>query len=206
MKNNIKAIIFDLGNVLINFDWEKAERKLDKLKDGAGDKSKKFLTGHKNIIRNLETGRISSEEFLDEFKRELNLNCSNETLSRIFSEIFFPNQFLIDKLQYFQKYFKLYMLSNTNIIHRQFGWGRYDFLNVFDRLFLSYEIGFVKPEEKIFEFVENEIEVSKDELIYIDDILEYIEVAGKRGWNVLHFRGNDALLEDLKKFNLNLSK
>lgn len=205
MRNDIRAIVFDLGNVLINFDWEIAVKKLNSLKEGAGDKSWKFLKGHSNIIKNFETGRISPEEFLDEFKSELNLNCSNETLSKIFSEIFSPNQFLIDRLPYFKKRFKLYLLSNTNVIHRQFGWGKYNFLNVFDKLFLSYEIGFVKPEAGIFEFVEKVIEASKSELIYIDDIIDYVKTAGERGWNAIHFRGNEILLEDLKKLNLNLT-
>jgi len=47
-----------------------------------------------------------------------------------------------------KKNYKLYLVSNTNSIHQKYGYQHYEFLKIFDKLFLSHEVGFVKPEKK----------------------------------------------------------
>ncbi|MBU2444921.1 MAG: HAD family phosphatase [Bacteroidetes bacterium] len=201
--HSIKAIIFDLGNVLINFDWSIAEKNLDRIKNNLGEESRKYFKHHPELITSLEKGKLSDNEFLDKCKEELEVKCANEYLAKIFSEIFTPNQELIDILPRLKQKVELYLLSNTNSIHRDYGWGDYKFLSYFKRLFLSYEIGYVKPEKEIFQFVESELDFNKNEFIYIDDIVEYIGAAKNIGWNVIHFRNNEKLFADLSSYGIN---
>jgi putative hydrolase of the HAD superfamily len=101
-----------------------------------------------------------------------------------------------------RKNYKLFLLSNTNIIHRKFGWDHYNFLKNFDKLFLSYEVGFAKPEEEIYQLVIHSIDLNPSEVLYIDDIEEYVNAAKNLGWNAVQFKSNEKLIEDLKGFNV----
>lgn len=199
---SIKAVVFDLGNVLINFDWSIAEKNLDRIKNNLGEKSRNYFKHHPELIISLEKGELSDTEFLDKCKEELEVTCANEYLAKIFSDIFTPNQELIDILPQLKQKVDLYLLSNTNSIHRDYGWGDYKFLSYFKRLFLSYEIGHVKPEKEIFQFVERELDLNKNEFIYIDDIIECVSLAENIGWNVIHFRNNKMLFADLSSYGI----
>ena len=198
----IKALVFDLGNVLIYFDWKIAEKRLNEIEDGFGTMTTKFLKENNSIIKDLEKGKLSEEDFLDTIKSNLNSAIDKITIAKIFSEIFWENVELTKLLPELRKSYSLFLLSNTNIIHRKFGWDHYNFLKNFDKLFLSYEIGYVKPEEEIYKFVINAIKLNPAEVLYIDDIEEYVNAAKNLDWNAVQFKSNEKLIEDLKNFNV----
>jgi len=202
----IKALIFDLGNVLIYFDWKIAREKLNQFEPELGEKTTRYLKENKQLIYNLECGKISEDEFLTAIKGSVNSSLTKEELAKIYSEIFWENSELTKHLPTLKLNYKLYLLSNTNKIHRKYGWDGYNFLKYFDRLFLSYEIGFAKPDREIYEFVLSNIPFKKDEIIYIDDIPEYIEAAKKLGWNAIQFKNNELLIDELHRFGINLSR
>jgi putative hydrolase of the HAD superfamily len=201
----IKALIFDLGNVLIFFDWKIAERRLNEIQEGLGTLTTKFLKENNSIIKNLEKGKLTEDEFLNMIKSHLNSKIDKITIAKIFSEIFWENSELTKLLPELRKNYKLFLLSNTNIIHRKFGWDHYNFLKNFDKLFLSYEVGFAKPEEEIYQLVIHSIDLNPSEVLYIDDIEEYVNAAKNLGWNAVQFKSNEKLIEDLKGFNVILS-
>jgi len=198
----IKALIFDLGNVLIFFDWKIAERRLNEIQEGLGTLTTKFLKENNSIMKNLEKGKLTEDEFLNMIKSHLNSIIDKITIAKIFSEIFWENSELTKLLSELRKNYKLFLLSNTNIIHRKFGWDHYNFLKNFDKLFLSYEVGFAKPEEEIYQLVIHSIDLNPSEVLYIDDIEEYVNAAKNLGWNAVQFKSNEKLIEDLKGFNV----
>jgi putative hydrolase of the HAD superfamily len=201
----IKAFIFDLGNVLIFFDWKIANEKLNQIEEGLGEKTTQFLKNNHDLIYKLETGKIEETQFLNEVKKNVDSNVSLEELAKIYSEIFWENEALTRILPELKKNYTLYLLSNTNLIHRKYGWDKYSFLKNFDRLFLSYEIGFVKPDKEIYQFVISNIPFTEKEILYIDDIQEYIEAAKSLGWNAIKFSSNDDLFRDLERLNFKLN-
>jgi putative hydrolase of the HAD superfamily len=201
----ITAFIFDLGNVLIFFDWKIANEKLNQIEEGLGEKTTQFLKNNHDLIYKLETGKIEEEQFLNEVKKNVDSNVSLEELAKIYSEIFWENEALTRILPELKKNYNLYLLSNTNLIHRKYGWDKYSFLKNFDRLFLSYEIGFVKPDKEIYQFVISNIPFTEKEILYIDDIQEYIEAAKSLGWNAIKFSSNDDLFRDLERLNFKLN-
>jgi putative hydrolase of the HAD superfamily len=201
----IKAFIFDLGNVLIFFDWKIAKEKLNQIEEGLGEKTTQFLKNNHDLIYKLETGKIEEAQFLIEVKKNVDSNVSLEELAKIYSEIFWENEALTRILPELKKNYNLYLLSNTNLIHRKYGWDKYSFLKKFDRLFLSYEIGFAKPDKEIYQFVISNIPFTEKEILYIDDIQEYIEAAKSLGWNAIKFTSNDDLFKDLERLNIKLN-
>lgn len=192
------VIVFDLGNVLINFDYSIAGKKFDEIEPNLG---KQFLENHKNnyhIHRAFEKGLISEEEFINIVLSGVNHKVDSETFVKIYSDIFTPNKDVISLLPILKKKFKLILLSNTDPLHKKYGWMNYQFLSHFDHLVLSFEVGSVKPEEKIFKAVEELSKVPPQEHLYIDDIAEYVEAAKKLGWDAIQFLNYSQLLEELR--------
>jgi putative hydrolase of the HAD superfamily len=88
-------------------------------------------------------------------------------------------------------------MSNTNWIHHEYAWGKYEFINLFDKLVLSYEVRSVKPEPDIYKAVEAFTGRSPAEHIFIDDIAEYAEAAKALGWDAIQFINNEQLVKEL---------
>lgn len=196
------AVVFDLGNVLINFDYNIAVNKFNKIEPGLGYQ---FLAHHKNnyhIHREFERGNIGIDEFVKLAVSGIDRKISDETFSKIYSDIFTANNDVISLLPILKQKYKLILLSNTDPLHKKLGWESYDFLSYFDHKVLSFEVGAVKPEVKIFKTVEELSKSKPEEHLYIDDIAEYTEAAEKLGWDAVQFLNYSQLAAELINRNV----
>jgi putative hydrolase of the HAD superfamily len=198
-QHKYSAIVFDLGNVLIPFDYTPAINKLNQIQTGLGDKFAEFYKSNYSIHRDFEKGSIPELRFIKKMLEVVDNKIDPETFCRIFSDIFTLNEEVIALLPILKNNYKLFLLSNTNSIHQKYGWQKYDFLKHFDKLILSHEVGSVKPEEKIYRAVEEASGFPSEEHFYIDDIQEYVDAAKKLGWDVDQFVSYENLLTDLKE-------
>ena len=162
------VIVFDLGMVLLPYNYNIALERLEKINSGFG------------------------VNYLNHYK------TNKETFKKIYSEIFTVNEDVAALLPELKKNYTLLLLSNTNSIHREYGWKNYKFLQYFDKLILSYEVNAVKPEEKIYRAVEKSSERPPHSHIFIDDVKEYAEAAIKCGWGGIQFTGYEKLVNELK--------
>jgi len=196
------AIVFDLGNVLIPFDYKIAINKLNNIEPGLGDHFLEFYNSNYNIHRDFESGKISKETFLDKMLKAVNHKIDTETFCYIYSDIFTTNEDVVSLLPKLKFHYKLFLLSNTNSIHQEYGWQKYGFLNYFDKLILSHEVKSIKPEEKIYREVEKASGVLSEEHFYIDDIKKYVDAAINIGWDAVQFVNYEKLFIDLKSRNI----
>ncbi len=196
------AIVFDLGNVLIPFDYNIAINKLNNIEQRLGNHFIDFYNSNYNIHRDFESGKISKAEFLNTMLKAVNNKIDAETFCRIFSDIFRVNEDVVSLLPSLKNHYKLFLLSNTNSIHQEYGWQKYGFLNYFDDLILSHKVGSVKPDEKIYREVEKQSNLPSSEHLYIDDIQEYVDAAINIGWDAVQFVDYEKLLIDLKIRNI----
>ncbi len=203
MKNiDYSVIVFDLGNVLLPFHHDVWIEKYNSIYSGLGDKYyKKYLENY-FIHRNYEAGKIKDDEFVSTNLNWLENKVSAEQFCEIYSKIFTVNQNVVELLPILKEKYKLVLLSNTSGIHKKYGWEENSFLEYFDKLILSNEIGAVKPEEKIYKAVENFTEEPPEKHIFIDDILEYVNAAKKLGWDGIHFVGYENLVKEFKLRNI----
>ena len=196
------AIVFDLGQVLISFDYKLFVDKINQHKDGLGDQ---FLDNYKRnyeVHRQFEKGKIAEKDFIAQMLEYLEHKIDGGTFCRYWSDIFSLNQDVIALLPQLKKNYKIYLLSNTNSIHKKYGYGHYEFLKQFDKLFLSHEVGFIKPEEDIYRAVEKVSGLPSEEHIFIDDVQEYVDAAKSIGWDGIQFVGYDDLVDNLKRRNI----
>lgn len=199
MHRKYSVIVFDLGMVLLPFDYNIALERLENIREGFGVGYLNHFRNNYETHRQFERGDITEKEFLDRTMPIFNGKIDNETFKRIYSEIFTVNENLVALLPELKKKYRLVLLSNTNSIHQEYGWKNYEFLKYFDKLILSHEVGAVKPEIKIYKSVEKFTAVTPEEHIFIDDIKEYTEAARKLGWDGIQFTGYDNLVDEFKQ-------
>jgi epoxide hydrolase-like predicted phosphatase len=197
-KRKYSVIVFDLGNVLIPFDYNIAFNKLEKIEKGLGQR---FLDQYKEnyqFHRAFERGEVSKDEFITKLLGFIYNKVDKETLVDTYSKIFTVNEDVVSILPGLKKNYQLVLLSNTNSLHQKYGWSGYTFLKHFDKLILSHEVGSVKPEVKIYKAVEAFTQKPPEEHIFIDDIFEYTEAAKKLGWDAIQFKNYNQLTNELK--------
>lgn len=202
VKINIKIIVFDLGNVLLPFDYSIAVHKLNKIKSGYGERLINFLKNNYDIHRNFEKGKIAEEEFCNTMLSSIDFIIDTEAFRKIYSDIFSVNTAVADLLPKLKERYKLVLLSNTNVIHKKYGYEHLEFFKHFDKLILSHEVQTVKPEAKIYQCVESFTNCKPEEHIFIDDIEEYVQAAINKGWHGIVFKNSTQLKIELKAKNI----
>jgi putative hydrolase of the HAD superfamily len=197
-KRKYSAVVFDLGQVLLRFDYKFFVEKVNKHKAGIGEKFLELYKKNYNIHRDFEKGKISEKIFINQMLEYLEYCIDGERFCKYWSDIFSFNEEVIALLPRLKKHYNLYLVSNTNSIHKKYGYENYEFLKMFDKLFLSNEVGFIKPESEIYRAVESVSGFPPEEHIFIDDILEYVNAAKSLGWGGIQFVSYDDLLYNLK--------
>ena len=185
---NYKAIIFDLGGVILNIDYLLTINEFEKLGiENASDFYSKKMQNP--IFDKIEVGEINSKEFMEALKKK----CNNTSLEQVenawnamLSDLPQNRLTLIKKLR--DKY-KIFLLSNTNEIHMQAFQNKIgektwvEFSALFDKIYLSFEIGFRKPAESAFKIILKENNLKPNEVLFIDDSPQHIETAERLGMN-----------------------
>jgi putative hydrolase of the HAD superfamily len=198
VKRKYSAIVFDLGNVLIHFDYNILIEKISRIEPALANKFVEYYRSNYSIHRNFERGFVSEEKFINKMLEVINNRIDANTFCKYYADIFRVNKKVSSLLPILKNNCKLFLLSNTDSIHQKYGWQKYDFLKHFDKLILSYETGAVKPEEKIYRAVEDASGYPSEEHIFIDDVEEYVNAAKKLGWDGIHFSNYNSLVEELK--------
>jgi FMN phosphatase YigB (HAD superfamily) len=198
-QTKIKAIVFDLGNVLVPFSFTIFVERINLIKPGLGDKFSEYFKSNYELHRDFERGKIPEEEFVNIVLKVLEDIIDPETFCNYYADIFSLNEDVILLLPVLKKNYKLFLLSNTDSIHEKYGWRKYDFLHHFEKLILSHEVGAVKPEEKIYRAVEKASGFQAEEHFFIDDIIDYVNAAKDFGWDGIQFVDYSTLVKDLKE-------
>jgi len=113
----IKAVIFDLGRVIVPFDFKRGYVKLEALCGiPAADIPKRLSST--DLVQRFESGRIEARDFVREFSGHLNLETTYERFCEIWSSVFLPETLVgEDLLRGIARNYRLILLSNTNVIH-----------------------------------------------------------------------------------------
>lgn len=194
----LKTIIFDLGNVIIPFDFRRGYALLEShVNIAAAEIPERIrLTG---LVPELESGRIAPRDFVEAINRSLDTQLSYETFCEIWSSIFLPDTLIpIELVQRLREKYRLLVLSNTNAIHFEMVWEAYPILRHFDHLILSHEVKAMKPEPAIFAAAIAAAHAEPGECFFTDDIAAYVEAARQAGLQAEQFLGYEKLLTDLR--------
>ena len=193
---NVKAIIFDLGAVILNINYQNTIDGFEKLgvKNTTSFYSKKTQT---HLFNQIETGKISQKEFLLQLQKETS-DASIQQVKNAWNAMLLdlPEE-RIKLLKSLNQNYAIFLLSNTNALHicefkKKLGNKEYtEFYNLFDKVYYSHKIGFRKPQAEAFTIILNQNKLAAHEVLFIDDSPQHIEGAKKLGIKTHHLQDNE---------------
>lgn len=193
----IRALIFDLGGVVVPLDFDHGFRQIAGYSPHPPEELRRRLSSTDLYLR-AETGAITPEAFYKEMSRLLDLSAEEEEFRRIWCSIFPPHT-LIDEdwLGSLRRRYRILLLSNTNQIH--FDWIRehYPILRHFDDFVLSYQVGHMKPAPQIYREAVRRAGCAPGECFYTDDVAANVEGARREGLDAVQFVDSGRLAADL---------
>lgn len=195
--SKIKVIVFDLGNVLIPVHIERIRENLEKIDIGLGERFRSRFQNNLDVHDKYERGALSDDEFLNVMMEWTEHKLDKEKFSLIYSDIFSLNTEVVSLLPKLKENYRLILLSNTDYLHKKYGWIKYDFIKYFDKLILSFEAGSRKPEDKIYLAVEEFTKEKPEHHLFIDDLELNIKKAIDLGWDGIIFENFEKLISEL---------
>jgi len=193
----IKAVIFDLGKVLIPFDFSRGYRAMEKFCDYPAAEIPRRIAAT-DLVHRFETGLVEPHDFVEQLSRMLDLRVTYEQFCEIWSSIFLPDTLVPDSLLAgIGERYRLLVLSNTNAIHFAMVRQNYPMLRYFHDLVLSYEVKAMKPSPAIYRVAIARAQCRPEECFYTDDIPAYVEGARREGIDAVQFESCAQLEREL---------
>lgn len=195
----IEAILFDLGKVLIDFNFETGVQALHAACSISRDQFEDVLWDEA-WIRRYERGEISTREFHDYLCETADLKMELPDFCQTWTSVFLPGLLVSeDLLAALKRKYPLILVSNTNEAHFDFIRSQYRVLDYFDRHVLSYEVGSLKPDRKIFERAIAVSGCPAESLFFTDDREENILAARQLGIYGHQFKTESNLVAALQQ-------
>jgi FMN phosphatase YigB (HAD superfamily) len=198
----IKAVIFDLGRVIVPFDFELGYGELSRLTgfDTAEIRRRIGLTG---LVSQFETGLVDSAEFVAGIAGALGIELSVAQFSRIWNSIFLKETLIPEEmLARLKQRYRLLLLSNTNAIHFEGLEQRYPLLRHFHEHVLSFRVQVMKPDAAIYLHAVQLAGVPPAECLFIDDLPENVAGAQAVGMQAVLFTGRAQLERDFERLGV----
>jgi putative hydrolase of the HAD superfamily len=185
---HIKNIIFDLGGVIIDIDYNLAAAAFKKL--GIVDFDNFYSKAKQSsLFDDFEKGLISNSDFRASLRQYLPESVTDHQIDEAWNAMLLgiPSH-RVDFLQKVANKYRVFLLSNTNRIHidaftqyndEKFGKGYFE--DIFEYCYFSSDIAMRKPDAEIFEFVLTENGLTKEETIFIDDSIQHVQGALSTG-------------------------
>ena len=200
-----KAVIFDFGNVIINIDFKRIYQTFAIYTSKSETYIEKQITDNQ-LFRRYESGQFTDEEFREIIRQILGFPLSDTEIDKAWNAVLLDIP--VDRIELIKKIrqkYPVYLLSNTNNIHikasndylqKEHGISNLD--QLFDQLFLSYEMGMWKPDADIYYHVLKKIKLQPNETLFLDDNIKNIESASAIGLQTILVKPPTSITEYCK--------
>ena len=188
----VKALLFDLGGVLINIDFARALRAWSAFSPLSVAQLKAAFQ-QDDAYERIETGRITTARYFEHLRACLKLDATDEQIADAWNALLLDEiTETVDAIRRAREQLKLpcYIFSNTSPTHHALWRVRHArMLEAFERVFVSSEIGLRKPHREAFDFVAREIGVPPQAILFFDDLADNVAGAAAAGFSTVHVRG-----------------
>lgn len=197
----LRGFIFDIGNVLLKFDFGIALRRLESHCSVPVAECMPLLEELKTAY---ESGRIDRADFQHRAQKILGFKGREEDFVSAWQEIFSENGPMLDLVRSLHGRYPLYLLSNTSDLHMDYVLRSYPVFSLFTDAVYSYRAGCVKPEPQIYQVALEQFGLEPYETFFIDDLAANIATARELGIHSHHydFNRHELLMADLKPFGV----
>lgn len=200
--NRIRAIIFDIGRVLIRVDISRAT---SGLASGLSLTPEEVWSAIEKDPRwpDWQEGRISPRDWHLHVTKRLGASLTFEQFTEVWNRSLDPNPIQSESfLEKLSKKYRLALLSNTDSIHMTEEEARFPFFRFFPIRIYSFRVGASKPDPVIYREALKACKVRAEEAVYIDDIAAYAEAAQRLGMTGIVFRSPQQLQSDLRALGI----
>jgi len=200
--SKFRAIIFDIGRVLIRVDISRA---MDGLASGLSLSPQELWSVIEKDPRWLDwqEGRISPRDWHVHLTKPLGISLTFEQFSEVWNRALDPNPIHSESfLENLSRNYRLALLSNTDPIHMSHDEARFPFFRFFPNRIYSYRVGASKPDSVIYRRALQACKVRAEEAVYIDDIAAYADAAQRLGMTGIVFQSPEQLQSDLRNLGI----
>ena len=157
-------------------------------------------TGNDIILKEIRKYNVCTISSISEFEKVYNIMVKDFNLNKSYDEFIKLYRVILNKIDYYKEVADyevslkdrcyIGILSDLDIfdkerLDKQVGLSNYDYV------FLSFELGFKKPDMEVFKKVQSKLSFEKKDILFIDDRMDNVEAASKFGWNAVCFTGLD---------------
>jgi len=181
------VVVFDLGKVLVDFDYSIAARKIAARSTMPLDRINSFI-GDSDITVKYEAGLITRREFFEQARQAIGFHGTLEEFGEFFADIFTEIPPMIELHAALRRRgVPTFIFSNTNDLAIEHIRRNFPFFKHFDGYIFSCEIGAMKPHAKIYKALEKLAGRRGADIVYLDDRPENVAGGAARGWRtILH--------------------
>jgi putative hydrolase of the HAD superfamily len=194
----VRALLFDLGGVVIGVDFGRAFRIwADLARCDPAELERRF--SFDEAYQRHERGEIDAAGYFSALRRSLGLDLSDDELTSGWNDIYLgPLPGTAALLSAARRRFLLYAFTNSNATHRQVWAERFaSELSVFRHVFVSSDLGVRKPDPESFALVAKRIGLQASALLFFDDTAENVEGARTAGMQAVHVGSSADIREAL---------
>ena len=195
----IKAILFDIGGVLVKVDSSESIQKLSQKLEVSPEKIQQGMT--RDLLNEYEKGHLTSNQFYE----QLLINCGSsktmamETFKGYWLDVLFPCTESVAFLQRATQDLPVWFLSNTNDFHYDLLMQDFPFMKWVKGGTYSFMVGSMKPEPHIYEIAIKKSGFRPEEILFIDDLEENVQAAQDQGINIIHYVDYSSFEKDLSQ-------
>lgn len=199
----MKALLFDLGGVLIDIDFQIAFAQFEKVSSLSQDQiTNRFQMDR--MYRLHEVGQLSWSKYAQHLRSTFEIDASDDEITQAWNSIF-KNEIsqTINAIKQINAKTDCYVFSNTNTTHHSYWNSRYtDVVSLFKQIFISSELGLRKPDVAAFEAISRSTGYALNDMVFFDDTEENIDGAYKAGIDAVLVNSHEDVLNKLKKLKL----
>lgn len=197
MSHQISTIYFDLGKVLVHFDWAAAcERMATHSSSTPPQIHKEIASG--DLVARYERGELTTSDFLSLFGKKIGFREPSGYLKELWSDIFTPIDEHVAMIGQVKPPIQVGILSNTNEAHMDWIHDRFHWFRSIRPKVLSCEVGFRKPELEIYDIAAKRAGALPGEILFVDDLPDNVTAAQKAGWHAVRATPGESLRQCLR--------
>ena len=182
----MKTLLLDIGNVLMGFDFNRARDRYLPKSPGQTDP----IQALEPLRHRFEMGEIGPDHFVSKGMECLDFQGTAQEFQNIWEEIFTPIPSMWNLIHQARHSYRLFLLSNTNEIHRSYLFRCFPAFADFQGGVYSDRAGALKPDPAIFKRAIDELSLVATETLFVDDLPENVRAAASLGFKAVCYKAH----------------
>jgi len=177
----IRAVISDLGKVVLWFDNAIFYRKMTQYCPLSVQEIREIVHRSQEFVELFDLGKLSPHEFYDWAIGKLGARIGYDEFMAAYVDVFWLNRPVLGLLQRLKAKYRLILVSNCDVVRFESIRKKFPEIGIFDGRVLSYELGVMKPDPRIYQEALKLAQAEPAACVFIDDMAENVVGASALG-------------------------